>query len=73
MMVINYMTSIFYMTIRGVESGKARWAATPQYEKWEGEHMFSPPPPIIVLKYIIILNFNPTSCPIFKWINELYL
>ena len=41
-------------------------AATLQYEKWEGERMFSPPPAIMVY-------LNPTSSPIFKWINELCL
>ena len=39
----------------------------PQYEKWEGEHMFSPPNNGIKNIYnYSLLSLNPTSSPIFK-------
>ena len=48
---------------RGVESG---WAI--QYGKWEGERMFSPPPPpqIIVLK---ILNFSILTLLVLQYLS----
>ena len=55
----------------GDEQRRIKWgrggAATPQYEKWEGEHMFSPPNNCIKNIYnYSLLSLNPTSSPIFK-------
>ena len=43
-------------------------SATTQYEKWEGERMFSPPPNNCIknIYNYSILSLNPTSSPIFK-------
>ena len=63
-----------YVLTKASKVGGQGWAVTPKYKTWEGKRMFSPlPPSIIVIKIYncSILNFNPTSSPIFKWINEM--